>query len=121
MPAVSAGGAMVSVSTPDNGVVASVAMTGEIDLAAEACLAAAVAELGSTAPSAVVIDVTEVTFAGSDLVNFLVRVRDVIPEQASMRIRGVSPLVRHMLIVTAVDQFVGLDDAVSAEAGHESG
>jgi hypothetical protein len=36
-------------------------------------------------PSAVLIDVTDVSFAGSDLVNFLVRVRDVIPEHASIR------------------------------------
>jgi anti-anti-sigma factor len=91
-----------------------VGLAGEIDLAAEDALAAAVSELASMAPSAVVIDLTDVTFAGSSLVNFLIRVRDVIPERASMRTLGATPLVRRMLIVTAVDQFVGLADAVSA-------
>jgi anti-anti-sigma factor len=112
MTAVTGSCVVVSVSTRHDGVVARVDLTGEIDLAAEAALAVTVCELEALAPSAVVIDLTGVTFSGSSLANFLVQVRGVIPDHASMRTVGAGPLVRQLLTVTAVDQLIGLDDAV---------
>jgi anti-anti-sigma factor len=113
MTAVSAGCVVVSLSTRQDGVVARVGVTGEIDLTVEDALAGAVCQLGALAPRAVVIDLTDVTFAGTSLVNFLMRVRGVIPHDASMRTLGAIPLVRRVLAVTAVDQLVGLESADS--------
>ena len=114
MAAVSAVQVAVSVSTRHDGPVADVWLTGDIDLAAEAALAEAAEELRVLAPRSVMIDLAGVTFAGTSLVSFLVRVRTVIPGGASMTTRGPIPLVRRVLIVTAVDQLVGLDLAADA-------
>jgi anti-anti-sigma factor len=83
-------------------------LRGDIDLAVEPALVVAVGELEALAPRAVVIDLADVTFAGASLVNFLIRVRNVIPGTASMRVLGATPIVERVLTVTAVDKFVGL-------------
>jgi anti-anti-sigma factor len=85
-------------------------MAGEVDMAAEPALAHAVARLHAFAPSTVVIDLAAVTFACSTLANFVVRVRNAIPDDASLLLCRPTTAIRRLLKLTALDGFVALDD-----------
>jgi anti-anti-sigma regulatory factor len=84
-------------------------LVGAVEMDAEAALDVAIDRVRDLAPHTVLIDLAGVTFAGSVLVGFLIRVHAAAPH-ASIRLRHAKPMIQFVLTVTAVDKMVILDD-----------
>lgn len=75
-------------------------MAGEIDMASSAVLARTVDWLTAVAPVSVLMDLAELTFAGSTLPNFVVRVRQAMPDGAELVLWRASPATEWVLRAT---------------------
>jgi anti-anti-sigma factor len=93
--------AVVTVFARPGAAVACVCIAGEVDLAAESALADAANQLSVAAPRVVFIDLAAVTFGGSTLVTFLVRVLNVIPGLSLVLCRP-TPMVRRVISLTSL-------------------
>ena len=91
-----------------------VTLAGDLDIDAWPELDDAIHRLADAAPDTVTIDVAAVTYAGSVLANFLVRVRQAVPATSTLTVSRPTPWTRFVLHVTEVAQIAKIDDAVPA-------
>jgi anti-anti-sigma factor len=77
-------------------------LTGDLDLRAEPDLTRAISHLHAAGHRGVVVDLAELTFAGSTLPNFLVRVRNALPAGGTLVVRHPSPAARRILRLAAL-------------------
>lgn len=77
-------------------------MSGEMDMAASAVLSNTVDWLAASAPTTVLIDLADITFAGSTLPNFVARVRHAVPDDAELIIWRARPATQWVLRVTGM-------------------
>jgi anti-anti-sigma factor len=94
--------AVVTVSARPGAAVACVRIVGEVDLAAESALADAANQLSVAAPRVVFIDLAAVTFGGSTLVTFLVRVLNAVPNGLSLVLCRPTPMVHRVISLTSL-------------------
>lgn len=104
----------ITVSLNPDPAVAQVRIAGAIDLDAAAALDEAAEQLRTAARPSVLVDLAEVTFACSTLINFLIRVRTAMPHDAKLVVSRATPRTRRLLTLTGVDAIVVLDDRRSA-------
>ncbi|GIJ76660.1 anti-anti-sigma factor [Micromonospora phaseoli] len=87
-----------------------VCLAGEIDLTANSALADVVDRLSTIAPTEVVVDVAEVTFACSTLPNFLARMHLNLPNRSALVVCRPTTNVQRLLDLTDMGQIVTLRD-----------
>lgn len=85
---------------PGNDRHAYVCLTGEIDRDSSAVLSETVAWLTALAPVSVLMDLAALTFACSALPNFVVRVRQAVPDGAEVVLWGATPATEWVLRAT---------------------
>lgn len=85
---------------PGEGRRALVGLTGDIDMAASALLSTTVEWLTTLAPSSVLVDLADVTFASAMLPNFLVQMRRAVPDGAEIVLWRPRPATGWVLRVT---------------------
>jgi anti-anti-sigma factor len=81
-----------------------VRLAGDVDLAGEADLASLVDNLAATRCRLVYIDLHSITFAGSTLINFLVRLSRRLPGHTSMTLCRPNAMTRQLIELTRVDK-----------------
>ena len=84
-------------------------LVGAVEMDAEAALDVAIDRVQNRVPRTVLIDLAGVTFAGSVLVHFLIRVHAAAPH-ASICLRHARPMIQFVLTVTDVDKMVAIDN-----------
>ena len=89
---------------------ARVCLAGEIDVAAVVALSETVDWLTALAPVSVLVDLAELTFAGATLPNFVVRVRQAVPDGAELILWRARPTTRWVLRVTDMAAIATLCD-----------
>ena len=102
--------AVVTVSARPGAAVACVCLAGDVDLAAESALVDAANQLSLAAPRVVFLDLAAVTFGGSTLVTFLVRVLNTIPYGLSLVLCRPTPMVRRVISLTSLDLLATVRD-----------
>lgn len=103
-----AGGLEVAVAI--EGTVASVTVSGELDVATAPKLRAALAPLGRAPGDVVVVDVGGLAFADASALGVLVSVHTRVAETgARLVIRNPSPLLERMLDITQVAGVLSID------------
>ena len=85
-------------------------LAGEVDIAANDMLGVCVDWLITLAPLTVVIDLAEVTFAGSSLPNFVVRAADALSPDSDLILCGANPMTRWVLRVADVTDVATITD-----------
>lgn len=85
-------------------------LTGEIDMAAFTALSETIDWLTALAPTSVVMDLAELTFACSTLPNFIVRVRHAMPDGAELILWRPAPTARWVLGITGMAAIATLHD-----------
>lgn len=99
----------VTVSASPTTGIALVYVRGAIDPAVEPALHDVVEQLRAMAPRTVLVDLAEVTFAGSTLANFVAQVRDALPAEASLAVCRPSAMTRQVLMLAGVGRVPVLD------------
>lgn len=107
--AVSEDPCVVTIAAAPDGNTLWIRLVGAIEMGAEAALDTAIARVQTLTPGTVVIDLAGVTFAGSLLLHFLIRLHAAAP-RASIGLRHAKPTIRSILTVTGVHELVILDD-----------
>jgi anti-anti-sigma factor len=98
-----------TVSTSSTTGIALVCLEGVIDPVAKPMLRVVVDQLRAAAPSIVLVDLTEVTFACSTLANFMAQVRDALPSEASLAVCRPSAMTQRVLTLAGVGWVPVLD------------
>lgn len=98
---------VVTVVVPFSGVSAWVRLVGDVEMGAEAALQVAVDRIEAVGPRTVVIDLAGVTFAGSELANFLAQITDAAPG-ASVSVCRAIPAVELVLVATGFNDLLCL-------------
>ena len=91
-----------------------VTLAGDLDIDGWPELDDAIRRLADAAPDTVTIDVAAVTYAGSVLANFLVRVRQAVPATSALTVSRPTHWTRFILHVADVAQIAKIDEAVPA-------
>ena len=91
-----------------------VTLAGDLDIDAWPELDDAIHRLADAAPDTVIIDVAAVTFVGSVLANFLVRVRQAVPATSALAVSRPTHWTRFILHVADMTHIAKIDDAVAA-------
>jgi anti-anti-sigma regulatory factor len=73
-------------------------------------LASSIQLLSRMSPTWVVVDVADVTFAGSALPNFLATMRGQLPPGCSLMVRHPRPMLRRVLQATGMTHIVSVSD-----------
>jgi anti-anti-sigma regulatory factor len=81
-------------------------LAGEIDLAAAVALAEAIARLSVLAPTDVIVDLADVTFACATLPNFFVALRNDLPLDATLSACRPGQASHRVLRTTGIDQII---------------
>jgi anti-anti-sigma factor len=92
---------------------AQVCLAGEIDIASWVVLSEIVDWLTALAPVSVVLDLAEVTFACSTLVNFVVRVRRAEPDGAELILWRARPATEWVLRVSDMATIATIRDELT--------
>lgn len=87
-------------------------VAGELDRDAAPMLAGVTQYLNDLAPLHVVVELGELSFAGSALPNWLARIRSQLPSRPSVAIRHPQPLVRNVLAITNMADLVDRSRAI---------
>ncbi|MEH1164119.1 hypothetical protein V6V47_01885 [Micromonospora sp. CPCC 205539] len=87
-----------------------VCLAGEIDLAANSALSAVADRLSAIAPTQIVVDVAEVTFACSTLPNFLARVHLNLPDRSALLVCRPTTSIQRLLDLTDAGHIATLRD-----------
>jgi hypothetical protein len=106
----------ISVTMSADGARAAIVLAGDLDMLALPRLADVIQRLSVAAPENVTVDTAAVRFAGSVLPNFLVRVRQVLPETAALTVLRPSRMARFVLRVTDMAQIARVDPPLSGKA-----
>lgn len=96
-----------------------VELGGDLDMDTRPQLDDAVHRLAAAAPDRVDIDVYALTYAGSDLPNFLVQVRKAIPAGSVLTVSRPSPWTHRILRVTNMAEIAGIGDAIPIRAARK--
>ncbi|WP_410811528.1 STAS domain-containing protein [Micromonospora sp. 067-2] len=99
---------VITVLAAPGGPTALVCLAGEIDLAAGPALSGVVDRLSASAPTEVVVDLADVTFACSTLPNFLVRVHRALPDSSALVVCRPTVNTRRLLQVTNMTRIATL-------------
>jgi anti-anti-sigma regulatory factor len=91
-----------------------VTMAGDLDIDAWPDLYDAIDWLADAAPDTVTIDVAALTFVGSTLPNFLVRVRQAVPTASALTVSRPTHWTRFILHITDMARIAKIDDVVPA-------
>jgi hypothetical protein len=78
-------------------------VAGDVDMTCESALTRAAAHLQSCPPDTVYIDLGAVTFGGSTLLNFLVRVVANLPDASALVLCRPTPYTRELIRLTSPD------------------
>ena len=97
-----------SVLTDPDGSSALVCLAGEIDMTASAALTKVAEQLSTVAPVQVVIDLTEVTFAGATLPNFVADVHRRLPTATTLLLCGPDSSILQVLQASGMEQIATL-------------
>ncbi|MGN9807732.1 STAS domain-containing protein [Micromonospora sp. BQ11] len=97
---------VITVLTAPRPPVALVFLAGEIDMHADPALSGVVERLSAVAPSEVVVDLADVTFASSTLLNFLTRAHVALPAGAALVVCRPRHHTRRLLEMTNVGKLV---------------
>jgi hypothetical protein len=100
---------VVTIFVPSDGDTVWIRLLGEVEMGAETVLDRAADRVRHVAPDIVAIDLCGVTFAGSELVHFLLRVHAGAP-RAPIRLHQAKPMIRTVVTAAGVDAFVTLDE-----------
>ncbi len=102
MPQRAAESRVITVSTeaPRNHV--HLVVSGDIDMDARPLLGDALRQVTETVPVAVYVDLAGVTFAGSELANFLFEVRHALPPASAIALCRPAPQIRWLLQATGL-------------------
>ncbi|WP_410817847.1 STAS domain-containing protein [Micromonospora sp. 050-3] len=87
-------------------------LAGEIDLDANAALSEVVDRLSTIAPTEVVVDLVDVSFACSTLPNFLARVHLSLPNRSALVVCRPTDRIRRLFDLTGVGQIATLRDSL---------
>jgi len=101
---------IIARALPGDGHRAQLSLTGDIDLAASAVLSETVDWLTATAPLSVLVDLSEVTFAGSALPNFVARVSQAMPSGTELVLWRARPATGLVLRITDMATIATLRD-----------
>ncbi|QDY06309.1 STAS domain-containing protein [Micromonospora sp. HM134] len=85
-----------------------VCLAGEIDMEADPALSGVVARLSATAPTEVVVDLAEVTFASSTLLNFLARAHLALAADSTLVVCRPGESTLRLLRATNMEDIVTL-------------
>ncbi|SHN42692.1 STAS domain-containing protein [Cryptosporangium aurantiacum] len=97
-----------------------ITLSGEIDLLAADALEAALATAADAQPSDVVVDLTGVTFIGSQALSFLVRLHHLTAEEGRLTtLQRVPPLVRKAMVTVGLDLLFALDGPAAERSESE--
>jgi anti-anti-sigma factor len=80
-----------------------VRIAGDVDLAGEAALASAVTQMAATRCGSVYIDLAGITFAGTTLLNFLVRLATRLPDHPATVLCRPNAITRRMIELASLD------------------
>ncbi|MCI4063975.1 STAS domain-containing protein [Micromonospora sp. R77] len=97
---------VINVLTAPRPPAALVCLAGEIDMDADPALAGVVDRLSAVAPSEVVVDLADVTFASSTLLNFLARAHLALTADTALIVCRPGPHTRRLLEMTGVGKLV---------------
>ncbi|MEU4788828.1 STAS domain-containing protein [Micromonospora tulbaghiae] len=97
---------VITVLTAPRPPAALVCLAGEIDMDADPALSGVVDRLSAVAPSEVVVDLADVTFASSTLLNFLARARVALRADTALVVCRPRHHTRRLLEMTNVGQLV---------------
>jgi anti-anti-sigma factor len=96
----------IGIVTALRGAAVCVRLTGDVCLPGEAELDRAAGHLAATGCRSVYVDLTEVTFAGSVLANFL----STLSTRSTLVLCGPNPLTRRVIELTGLDQIARIHD-----------
>ncbi|MEU7570123.1 STAS domain-containing protein [Micromonospora sp. NPDC049240] len=97
---------VITVLTSPRRLAALVCLAGEIDMDAAPALSGVVEQLSAVAPSEVVVDLADVTFASSTLLNFLARAHVALTADTALIVCRPRRHTRRLLEITGVGQFM---------------
>jgi anti-sigma B factor antagonist len=108
----------LSLRTDWQGGEALLSVGGEIDLLTAPSLVAAAEEPLGASPSALVLDLSQVTFCDSAGVAALVKIyHRAVQIGAELRVRGARQMVRHVLEISGVDHVITVEESRPAREG----
>jgi anti-anti-sigma factor len=93
---------------------ADLVLSGDVDLPARPLLADVVDQLAAAAPHTVVVDLAEVTYGGSVLVNFLAGVHHAVPVGSLLVVCRPTPLAYWVLRITNMDEIARIREDLYA-------
>jgi anti-anti-sigma factor len=79
-------------------------IAGDVDLAGEPVLASVVRQLAATRCDSVYIDLAGITFAGTTLMNFLVRLATRLPDHPATVLCRPNAMTRRLIELTSLDR-----------------
>ena len=104
-------GRIVTVSVSLDRSRAQVSLGGELDIDVRPDLDEVLERLSVAAPGRVDVDLAAVTYAGSVLPNFLVRVRAVLPVASTITVSDPTPWTSFVLRITDMAEIVKISEA----------
>ena len=100
----------VTLLSPPRSEWAQVSLSGDVDPAAVAELAAVIDTVSAATVSSVLVDVADVTFADSTLLNFCVLLRAVLPAGRALAVCRPAPMTRWIIEEAGLDRILTLRD-----------
>ena len=100
----------VTVATSTDLRCAEMRIAGEIDMDATPVLTDALSRLAPLTPDRVLVDLHDVTFAGSVLPNFLATMHAGLPRGTTIEVRHCRPLIRRVLRITGMAAIMRITD-----------
>jgi len=88
---------------------ATMVLRGELDIVSEPQAQRCLAGILSQNPSRLVMDLSGLTFMGSQGLTLIARAHHDLPAGRDLIIRGASPSIRRMLAITGIDQVCIID------------
>jgi len=87
---------------------ADLVLSGEMDICAYPVLVDAADQVAAVAPHVAVVDLAAITFAGSVLLNFLVRVHQALPAGSELVVCRPTPGIRRILDIAAMQRLAAI-------------
>ena len=112
MPTTRSDNVTVTMTMSAHQVHATIVLAGDVDMMAEPELADTLRLLAAGAPATVTVDLGAVTFTDSVLPNYLVSVRQAVPETAVLVVSRPTRMARFILDTTDMAQIATIEPAV---------
>lgn len=98
-----------------------VRLSGDVDLSDTPTLTAAYDQVVKARPQVIWLDLAEVTFAGSTLVNFLLRLRNALPEETRFAVCRPTWIASRVLTVCHLENRMQIHDTLPDNWPHPVG